>query len=90
MNFELTDERQMLQDSLRRYLSDTVTPELLHKATEAGSGGERLPRSSTSSGWGATRRAIGYCPIIPRVCSRVVRMASMHSSWGSPSSRHWP
>ncbi|SLN23658.1 Acyl-CoA dehydrogenase [Roseivivax jejudonensis] len=38
MNFELTDERQMLQDSLRRYLSDTVTPELLHKATEAGSG----------------------------------------------------
>ncbi|WP_306133157.1 acyl-CoA dehydrogenase family protein [Roseivivax marinus] len=38
MNFELTEERQMLQDSLRRYLSDTVTPEMIHDATEADTG----------------------------------------------------
>ena len=34
MNFELTEERQMLQDGLRRYLRDTVTPELLVSATK--------------------------------------------------------
>ena len=28
MNFELTDERRMLQDALRRYLGDTLGPEL--------------------------------------------------------------
>ena len=27
MNFQLTEERQMLQDGLRRYLGDAVTPE---------------------------------------------------------------
>ena len=29
MNFDLTDERQMLQDGLRRYLGDSYTPALL-------------------------------------------------------------
>ena len=38
MNFTLTEERQMLQDGLRRYLRDTVTPELLEDATESVSG----------------------------------------------------
>ncbi len=38
MNFALTDERQMLQDSLRRYLSDTVSPEMLSDATESDAG----------------------------------------------------
>ena len=35
MNFQLTEERQMLQDSLRRYLSDTVSPEALIEATDS-------------------------------------------------------
>ncbi|MGR3463553.1 acyl-CoA dehydrogenase family protein [Limimaricola sp.] len=34
MNFQLTEERQMLQDGLRRYLADAVTPDAL-KADEA-------------------------------------------------------
>lgn len=34
MNFQLTEERQMLQDGLRRFLADAVTPEAL-KADEA-------------------------------------------------------
>ncbi len=38
MNFDLTDERQMLQDGLRRYLRDTVTPQLLANATESATG----------------------------------------------------
>ncbi len=38
MNFDLTDERQMLQDGLRRYLRDTVTPDAL-RAAEAGDTG---------------------------------------------------
>mgnify|MGYP001467316120 CR=1 FL=1 len=29
MNFDLTEERQMLQDGLRRFLADAVTPEAL-------------------------------------------------------------
>ncbi|SNR27467.1 acyl-CoA dehydrogenase family protein [Puniceibacterium sediminis] len=33
MNFDLTDERQMLQDGLRRYLRETVTADLLASAT---------------------------------------------------------
>ncbi|MHA6325297.1 acyl-CoA dehydrogenase family protein [Roseivivax sp. CAU 1753] len=38
MNFELTEERQMLQDSLRRYLRENVTPDALTAATESDSG----------------------------------------------------
>ncbi|MGY9049503.1 hypothetical protein P775_27055 [Puniceibacterium antarcticum] len=38
MNFDLTDERQMLQDGLRRYLRETVTPDLLASATESETG----------------------------------------------------
>lgn len=38
MNFDLTEERQMLQDGLRRYLRETVTPELLAGATESDAG----------------------------------------------------
>ncbi|WP_212523478.1 acyl-CoA dehydrogenase [Actibacterium sp. MT2.3-13A] len=38
MNFDLTEERQMLQDGLRRYLRDTVSPELLARATESEAG----------------------------------------------------
>jgi hypothetical protein len=37
MNFQLTEERQMLQDGLRRYLGDAVTPAAL-KAAEEGEG----------------------------------------------------
>ena len=38
MNFQLTEERQMLQDSLRRYLADSVSPDALIEATESPSG----------------------------------------------------
>lgn len=38
MNFQLTEERQMLQDALRRYLSDTVTHEVVAEATEGAIG----------------------------------------------------
>lgn len=38
MNFELTDERRMLSDSLRRFLADTVTPEATAAATEGDTG----------------------------------------------------
>jgi hypothetical protein len=38
MNFQLTEERQMLQDSLRRYLADSVSPEALIEATDSESG----------------------------------------------------
>ena len=38
MKFELTEERQMLQDGLRRYLSDSVTHEGLAAATESEAG----------------------------------------------------
>ena len=38
MNFELTDERRMLQDGLRRYLTDTVTPELRKRVAEGDRG----------------------------------------------------
>ena len=34
MNFELTDERRMLQDALRRYLEGAVTPERLKASLE--------------------------------------------------------
>ena len=34
MNFELTEERRMLQDALRRYLGDAVTPERLKASLE--------------------------------------------------------
>ncbi len=36
MNFQLTEERQMLQDGLRRYLADAVTPAALKAAEENG------------------------------------------------------
>ncbi|MEN0651745.1 MULTISPECIES: acyl-CoA dehydrogenase family protein [Hyphobacterium] len=38
MNFELTEERQMLQDGLRRFLRETVTSDLLSEATESSEG----------------------------------------------------
>jgi len=38
MNFELTEERQMLQDGLRRFLRDTYTPALRAELAEAESG----------------------------------------------------
>ncbi|MEQ9257768.1 MAG: acyl-CoA dehydrogenase [Roseovarius sp.] len=38
MNFDLTETRQMLQDGLRRYLSDTVTPEAIAAGTDSPSG----------------------------------------------------
>ncbi len=38
MNFDLTDERQMLQDGLRRLLADSYTPDA-RKAIEAGDNG---------------------------------------------------
>ena len=38
MNFELTEERQMLQDGLRRYLRENVTPEALNEATDSEAG----------------------------------------------------
>ncbi|MCE0503924.1 acyl-CoA dehydrogenase [Roseivivax sp. GX 12232] len=38
MNFELTDERRMLSDSLRRYLADTASFEAAAKATEGETG----------------------------------------------------
>lgn len=38
MNFDLTEERQMLQDSLRRFLSDQVTPETIASATQSAVG----------------------------------------------------
>ncbi|SDY46328.1 acyl-CoA dehydrogenase family protein [Citreimonas salinaria] len=38
MNFQLTEERQMLQDSLRRYLADSVSPEMLAQATTSAAG----------------------------------------------------
>ena len=34
MNFELTDERRMLQDGLRRYLGDVYTPDLHKRVAE--------------------------------------------------------
>ncbi|MGR3630841.1 MAG: acyl-CoA dehydrogenase family protein [Limimaricola soesokkakensis] len=37
MNFQLTEERQMLQDGLRRYLGDAVTPAALAAAEATGS-----------------------------------------------------
>ncbi|WPY94873.1 acyl-CoA dehydrogenase [Limimaricola variabilis] len=36
MNFQLTEERQMLQDGLRRYLGEAVTPQALEAAQTAG------------------------------------------------------
>ncbi|QFT45546.1 Glutaryl-CoA dehydrogenase [Roseivivax sp. THAF40] len=38
MNFDLTEERQMLQDGLRRYLRENVTPEALNAATDSETG----------------------------------------------------
>lgn len=38
MNFELTEERQMLQDGLRRFLRDTYDPALRAELAEAESG----------------------------------------------------
>lgn len=38
MNFELTEERQMLQDGLRRFLSDQVSPKSIAAATESAKG----------------------------------------------------
>ncbi|WP_146585717.1 acyl-CoA dehydrogenase family protein [Puniceibacterium confluentis] len=38
MNFDLTDERQMLQDGLRRYLRETVTADLLASASQSATG----------------------------------------------------
>ena len=38
MNFDLTEERQMLQDSLRRFLSDKVTAESIVTATKSPKG----------------------------------------------------
>lgn len=38
MNFELTEERQMLQDGLRRFLRETYTPALRAELAEAESG----------------------------------------------------
>ncbi|MET4103516.1 alkylation response protein AidB-like acyl-CoA dehydrogenase [Roseovarius sp. MBR-78] len=38
MNFDLTDERRMVQDSLRRLLADTVTPDRIAAATESALG----------------------------------------------------
>ncbi|SIS64932.1 Acyl-CoA dehydrogenase [Roseivivax lentus] len=38
MNFDLTEERQMLQDGLRRYLRENVTPEGLNEATDSDTG----------------------------------------------------
>ena len=38
MNFDLTDERRMVQDSLRRLLADTVTPERTATATDGALG----------------------------------------------------
>ncbi|WP_432254468.1 acyl-CoA dehydrogenase family protein [Limimaricola sp. AA108-03] len=40
MNFQLTEERQMLQDGLRRYLGDAVTPAALEAAEATGSSPE--------------------------------------------------
>ncbi|SDF22700.1 acyl-CoA dehydrogenase family protein [Limimaricola pyoseonensis] len=40
MNFQLTEERQMLQDGLRRFLADAVTPQALKAAEETGSSPE--------------------------------------------------
>ncbi|WP_370159823.1 acyl-CoA dehydrogenase family protein [Limimaricola soesokkakensis] len=40
MNFQLTEERQMLQDGLRRYLGDAVTPAALAAAEATGSSPE--------------------------------------------------
>lgn len=41
MDFRLTEERQMLQDSLRRYLADTVTPDGIAAATDGEAGFDR-------------------------------------------------
>lgn len=38
MNFNLTEERQMLQDGLRRFLADTVTHEKIAGATDSAAG----------------------------------------------------
>ncbi|MBP0482129.1 acyl-CoA dehydrogenase family protein [Sagittula salina] len=38
MDFRLTEERQMLQDALRRFLADTVTPEGIVEATGTATG----------------------------------------------------
>ena len=38
MNFDLTEERQMLQDTLRRYLSDKYDTETRNKIVESDSG----------------------------------------------------
>lgn len=38
MNFELTDDRRMLQDGLRRLLAETYTPAIRAKADESASG----------------------------------------------------
>lgn len=38
MNFDLTEERQMLQDNLRRFLRSSVTQEMLSQATESPEG----------------------------------------------------
>lgn len=38
MDFRLTEERQMLQDSLRRFLAETVTPETIALTTETDTG----------------------------------------------------
>lgn len=42
MNFKLTEERQMLQDGLRRFLHDNVTTELLFAATDSTVGHSEL------------------------------------------------
>jgi hypothetical protein len=38
MNFDLTDERQMLQDGLRRFLRDQYTPDLLAQIADSDTG----------------------------------------------------
>ncbi len=38
MNFDLTDERQMVQDGLRRFLRDQYTPDLLAQIADSDTG----------------------------------------------------
>ena len=38
MNFDLTEERQMLQDTLRRYLSDKYSTETRNKIVDSDDG----------------------------------------------------
>ena len=38
MNFDLTEERQMLQDTLRRYLSDKYTTKVRNEILDSESG----------------------------------------------------